>query len=137
MDPRPEWLATAHHLFLRTERKLTAAQKFHAAVMGTFLVSAMNLVFLFQHNPAHENLWFALSLFLLLPSVVLVPFTWATRRSLSRKRNDLARRFFEQGLSVDPLGRLVTLEAHSKVVLPLPAITESPPAELVAKRQAA
>jgi hypothetical protein len=117
---RPEWLLSAYHLFLRTDGILMGMRRCHAVVMGLLAMSAMNLIFLYRHSPLYQEFWFSLNFFLLFPSLLLSPFTWMGRRHYLQKRNNLAKRFYSIGLAIDPKSRLVTHEAHARVVFEKP-----------------
>lgn len=110
-------IATWYTELRRVQRSEAAARATRAAGATLLLAAVAVGLFLTVARPASEILWLQASGLLALAGVLITPVAAARRTYLYHRRVFLARKLYDKGLRVDRSGRLVTDEAHPRVVL--------------------
>lgn len=112
--PVDDWL---DHLseFHKLARALQRLQLIRTLIYGCLLLSIFNLIFILLMAP-RSGLLISLPLVLLPFMLILSPVISLWLRGVEKKRNALARYFFQAGMRVDDAGRLITNAAHPQVI---------------------
>ncbi len=113
-------------IFLGLDHRMRVTAFLRSACWGMLSVSLSNFLFLLQAAPHSYESWFVISVIVLPVIFIITPFAGIIHYWTCKRRNEVARRFFEQGLRVDGQGRLVTDTAHPQVVCDFSSFQKPP-----------
>lgn len=109
-----DWFSrlNAFHKLVRSRQRL---QLIRTLLYSGLLLSICNLLFILLMAP-RSGFLITFPLVLLPLMLLLSPLVSLWLSGIEKKRNALARHFFQAGMRVDDAGRLITNAAHPQVV---------------------
>lgn len=121
-DSRWQYLLDSYCYY---ENRYKSFIKWRALAYVILVYSVVNLIYLLDSSSHFHNAWFVGSLFGIAITTPTIIYFHIIVRKVKRRRKALSREMFYAGFRVDDEQRLVTDNAHPKVVAAIKNTTES------------